>query len=157
MYTERGMKMDLYRIDVEHIGPKSIKSAIQCFLVSGNDKDVYEWIVTMSETYPKKDKFSWFSCAWAYDQEDFEDDPEESDYPLEVYDSDYNVISYDNSPRERVIRLCGDINDEDFDFTDSYYGLSRYGWVLLCPMTWEEIHLLGGFIGETLFIDPKVI
>jgi hypothetical protein len=147
--------MNLYRIDVEHIGPKSIDGAIQCFLVSGSDRDVYEWIVSRSEEYPKN-KFSRFSCAWAEDQEDFEDNPEESDYPLEVYDSDYNAVSYDKSPKERVIRLRGDINDGDFDFTDSYYGLSRYGWSFLCPMTWEAIHLLGGFIGETLFIDPKI-
>ena len=33
--------------------------------------------------------------------------------------------------KEKMIRLSGEINDEDYDFSDAYYGITLFGWSLL--------------------------
>ena len=30
-----------------------------------------------------------------------------------------------------LFEICGDINDEDYDFSDAYYGITLYGWELV--------------------------
>ena len=33
--------------------------------------------------------------------------------------------------KERILEIHGDMYDEDFDFSDAYYGITLYGWELI--------------------------
>lgn len=48
--------------------------------------------------------------------------------PIPLYDEDYNEAGEENY-MDRMLRLRGEINDEDFDgYDDLYYGLTLWGW-----------------------------
>lgn len=100
--------MKLYKIRVEHCAPKDRHESIEAFLAAENDEAVYTWI-------DKEKEYG----GWT-EQND------EGDV-LDIYDKDYNVIGQE-SYKDKIIRIKGDINDEDQNCDDSYYGLTFYGW-----------------------------
>ena len=136
--------MNLYRIDVRHAGPKSSNDAIQCFLVSGDDENVYEWLKFEGDRY-----YSDIYLSWS----DHEDDPDCSD---SVYDDEYNVIG-EESFKEQIVRLRGDINWDYFDFSDLYYGKKQYGWELLGEICQLEYAILKKLLGDSLFVDEVAV
>jgi len=100
--------MKLYKIIVLHAAPKDTHEAVECFAIAENDKIVYRNI----------DKI--FNCdCWETREE------EETVYT--IYDDDYNDIGQETE-RERRMRLRGEINDEEAEFCDAYYGITLYGW-----------------------------
>jgi hypothetical protein len=103
----------LYKINVQHVAPKDEHTSLECFLLAENDEAVYFWL-------DKEKRYG----GW----EDINDDGNE----YKIYDNtdDYNVIGTETF-KEKMIRIKGELNDEDRCFADAYYGLTFYGWELV--------------------------
>jgi len=120
--------MNLYSVNFIHYAPKDSEEGIYGYIVANDDESVYEWI--KSEPTLPQDKTLWNS--WA--------DREEVEY--DVYDDDYNVIGTETF-KEQMIRLNGEMYDEDADVDDAYYGVTHIGWSLVKEgITDSEIDVL---------------
>lgn len=117
--------MKLYKIMVEHAAPKDCWTNIECFLLAANDEAVYQWI--------NKEKL--YGC-W--------EDRNEEDGSTEIYDDDCKVIGTETY-KEKMLRLKGELFDEDRDFSDAYYGLTFYGWELIedKDLDWVTLRTVG--------------
>lgn len=108
--------MNLYKIVVAHYAPKGSHHSIKDYLLAENDEQVYNYI-DGKLNYGK----------WS----DRMESPEEDDETIfEIYDDKYNVIGTENY-KEKIIRLKGDIDDDEEDFGGAYYGITLYGWELI--------------------------
>lgn len=103
--------MNLYKILFSHSAPKETKIGIKTYLLAENEDSVYDYI----------DKEYNYEC-W----KDYEDDNELFD----IYDGCYDLIGTETF-REKIMRIRGDMNDEDYDYSDAYYGITLYGWELV--------------------------
>jgi hypothetical protein len=123
--------MNLYQIMLEHYAPKDSEKGIFTYLVANSDEEVYEWIASEKELSDGRQVFN----SWKYkDEED----------TFENYDDDYNVIG-EETFKERIIRLKGDMNDEDAELDDLYYGRTLLGWeIVKFSITDIEIAVLKG-------------
>lgn len=110
--------MNLYKILFSHTGPKDSETGIKTYVLAKNDEDVYEWIASEPDVNDDGHLFN----SW----KDKEDDEEEFD----IYDDNYNVIGTENF-KEKIIRLNGEIYDDDHDYDDAYYGITLFGWELI--------------------------
>lgn len=110
--------MNLYKITFSHTGPKSQKQGIQCYLLAENDEQVYNYI---------DEKFN--DGCW----KDMDEDEDGS--PIELYDEDGNLVGTETF-KQKILRINGEQNDEDYDYSDAYYGITLYGWELIK----ENIH-----------------
>ncbi len=110
--------MNLYSIDFRHYSPKDSEKGVYVYIVSENDESVYEWL----KSQPKITKYKtlWNSYGG------YEEDGKE----YEIYDEDYNVVGKE-SFKERMLRLHGEMYDEDAPVEDLYYGLTYIGWSLI--------------------------
>ena len=113
--------MNLYEIKFSHTAPKDSKEGIISYLLAENDEQVYEWIASE----PKIREYDLFN-SWEEINEEWEDEGRKED----IYDDDYNIIGTETF-REKMIRIKGEMNDEDYDFSDAYYGITLYGWKLV--------------------------
>lgn len=104
-------KMMLYKILFRHTAPKDTKIGIETYLLAENERDVYGYI----------DKEYNYGC-W----KDREDDGTE--FPL--YDDKSNKNRMETF-REKMMRLRGEMYDDEFDYSDAYYGITLYGWELM--------------------------
>ncbi len=100
-----GGAMNLYRIIFKHYCKKDNKEGIKTYLLANSAEDVFDYI----------DKEYTYSC---WHDKDI------------IYDDGFNKIGTETF-REKILRLHGNINDEDTDFSDLYYGLTLYGWELV--------------------------
>lgn len=107
--------MNLYKIMFEHYSPKDSMKGIITYLAANSDEAVYEWL----KSEPKLSDGTTIYNSYKYSEED--------NITFDIYDSDYNVIG-EESFKDRMIRLCGDMFDEDKELNDLYYGLTLYGW-----------------------------
>ena len=98
----------LYKIIVQHVAPKDEHTSVECFLLAEDDEAMYTWL----------DKKKVSGC-WS--------DTNEEDELYEIYDNTYKVIGSETY-KERMLRLKGEYFDENKDTSDSYYGLTFYGW-----------------------------
>lgn len=110
--------MNLYKITFGHAAPKDWAKSILGYVLADNDEQVYEYI----KSEPEINGHSAFN-GWQ--------DNEDEGNTFEVFNDQYDVIGTE-SFKEKIIRLKGEVNDEDYDFSDSYYGISLYGWELVC-------------------------
>lgn len=121
--------MNLYEIMMEHFAPKDSEKGIYTYLVANSDEEVYEWLKLEKELKDGRQIF----LSWSY---------KENEETFDIYDEDYNVIG-NESFKEKMIRIKGDINDEDVELTDLYYGRTLVGWDLVKEnITGEEIGIL---------------
>ena len=69
---------------------------------------------------------------------------------------------------EKMLRIKGEMNDEDYDYSDAYYGITLYGWELIkenVTTDFTEMINLGiisrvdeqGFGGENIYISKGFI
>ena len=100
--------MNLYRIDVEHFSQKDSHLAIETFVTAKDDESVYRWL--------DKEKNS--GCWSKRDEEDG---------LYDIYNDDLEIAGQE-SYKEKMLRLKGELNDEDRDCSDLYYGKTFYGW-----------------------------
>ena len=109
--------MNLYVIKFIHYSSKDSIEGIITYLVAKSDKDVYEWL----KTEPEIDGKSLYNSY----QEN-----EDDDEIFDIYNNDYEVIGSETF-KERMIRLHGQMYDEDTDVSDAYYGVTHYGWKII--------------------------
>jgi len=109
--------MNIYKIEFLHASPKDREEGIKCLLLAENEEQVYEWI----KSEPKIGERSLYN-GWA--------DSEEENEEFEVYNDDYDIIGKENF-KQKMIRLKGQMNDDDYDYSDAYYGITLFGWSLL--------------------------
>jgi len=114
--------MNLYRILFTHSGPKSNKSGIETYLLADNEDEVYDFV-------DKEYNYD----GWEITEKDNE--------VLEIYDDDYNVIGTE-SFKEYIKRIRGEMNDENYDYSDAYYGITLYGWECVDEDVSSEYDLL---------------
>lgn len=109
--------MNIYTIEFSHTAPKDHEQGIKCLLLAENDDRVYEWL----KSEPKIGERTLHN-GWA--------DSEEEKEEFEIYDDNYNVIGTETF-KQKMIRLKGEMNDEGYDYSDAYYGITLFGWSLL--------------------------
>lgn len=120
--------MNLYKIIIAHYAPKDCKVSIADYLLAEDDKQVYLYI---------DDNFNY--NKWTERMESPDDDGQ--DNVFDIYDGDYNVIGTETY-EEKIIRLQGDIDDDEEDFSDAYYGKTLYGWELIKEDVQEDYNQL---------------
>jgi len=103
--------MNLYKILFSHSSPKDTKIGIKTYILAKNEDEVYNYI----------DKE--FNCGGWKDKED-------EGEVFDIYDKDYKIIGTETF-REKILRLKGEMNEEDYDYSDAYYGITLYGWELI--------------------------
>lgn len=108
--------MNLYKIQVAHYAPKDSHQSIEDYLLAETDEQVYKYIDE------NLNHGKWTDKTKSLDEE------EENEF--EIYDDKYNVIGTETY-KEKIIRLKGDIDDDEEDFSDAYYGITLYGWELV--------------------------
>jgi len=109
--------MNLYAINFTHYAPKDGKEGIITYLVATDDEQVYQYIKSEPEI-----NGSGLYNSYKYNEEDNE--------TYDIYDDKFNVIGTETF-KEKMIRLKGEMNDEDADISDAYYGVTHYGWELV--------------------------
>tara|TARA_R110000744_G_scaffold7342_3_gene25310 strand:+ start:6088 stop:6468 length:381 start_codon:yes stop_codon:yes gene_type:complete len=112
--------MNLYKILFSHTAPKGSGKGIKGYLLAENDEQVYDYI-------DKKYNYeSWKDCN--------EDEDRELD---EIYDKDYNLVGTETF-KEKILRIKGQMNDEDYDYSDAYYGITLLGWEVVEENTTKD-------------------
>ncbi|KAF6620659.1 hypothetical protein HFE03_07980 [Paenibacillus sp. EKM102P] len=110
--------MNLYKIMFEHFSQKDSQNGILTYLAANSDSEVYEWL--KSEPYSE----SWGNIFNNYNYK------EKDNEVFDIYDNDFSIIDQE-SFRDRMIRLHGDMYDEEVELSDLYYGATLYGWNLV--------------------------
>lgn len=124
------MMMNLYEIMMKHYAPKDSQMGIYTYLVANSDEEVYEWLKSEQELKDGRIIFNSYQ------------DSEKDKETFEIYDNDYKVIGTETF-KERMIRLKGDLNDEDVELSDLFYGKTLLGWkVIKKSVTIEDIQTL---------------
>lgn len=119
--------MNLYSIDFVHYAPKDSEEGVYGYTVANSDEEVYEFIKSEPNI-----KGNTLYSNYKYKE----------DKTYHIYNDDYEVIG-EETFKERMIRLKGEMNDEDADVSDSYYGVTHLGWTLVKEnITEEEIQVL---------------
>lgn len=122
--------MKLYEIMIEHFARKGSEKGIYTYLVAESNEDVYEWLKLEKELKDGRQLFLPYSIE-ENESEDFI-----------IYDDKYNELGVEKY-KERIIRLQGDLNDEELDLDDLDYGRTVAGWKeVKSNITLEEISLL---------------
>lgn len=106
--------MNLYEIMFEHYSQKDSEKGIFTYLIAKSDEEVYEWIKLETEL---NDGRILYVC-WG----DYEDEK-----TFDIYDDDYNVIG-EETFKKRMVRLKGELYDEEVELSDLYYGKTLIGW-----------------------------
>lgn len=102
----------------EHFSPKDSQQGLITYLVANSSEDVYEWFKKEPQLPDGNRLFN----SYKYSEED--------NKVFELYDDKYNIIGEENF-KEKMIRLGGEMFDEDRELNDLYYGLTLYGWELV--------------------------
>ncbi|MGG1652263.1 hypothetical protein ABHN03_03950 [Paenibacillus sp. NRS-1775] len=110
--------MNLYKIMFEHFSQKDSQKGILTYLVADSDSEVYRWI----KSEPSSENWGGIFNNYKYKEEDNE--------VFDIYDNDFSCVGQE-SFRDRIIRLHGDMFDEDAELSDLYYGATLYGWILV--------------------------
>ncbi|MGG0667824.1 hypothetical protein ABE073_04760 [Lederbergia citrisecunda] len=122
--------MNLYEIMMEHYAPKDSQKGIYTYLVAECDEAVYEWL--KQEKQLKDERVIYNSYKYS----------EEDDDIFELYDDNYEVVGTETF-KERMIRLKGNLYDEEESFDDLYYGKTLLGWKTVKEeITEEEIDVM---------------
>jgi len=106
--------MNLYKIIFAHYSPKDSEEGMKCLVIANNDDEVYEFLVNEGEFPDGKSIY----CSWK-DNEEIE------------YENWFDENNKSETFKNRMIRLKGEINDDDVELNDLYYGKTQYGWELI--------------------------
>jgi len=109
---------NLYKVLFSHTAPKDQRVGIDSYVVAENAEQVYSII---DEKY---NHGSW-------------KDREEENEQFDIEDEDWNIIGSE-SFKEKIVRIEGQMNDEDYDYSDAYYGITLYGWEFVKEITEDE-------------------
>jgi hypothetical protein len=117
--------MNLYKILVGHIAPKDMHTAIACLVLAENDEQVYEFIKSQPET-----KEHTLFNNWKESEETTKEEWLEGNDWCSEEDADERT-NYGVKFKDNIISIKGELNSEDVDWSDAYYGITIYGWELL--------------------------
>lgn len=117
---------NLYSVRFKHYAPKDSAEGIIGYIIAEDAEKIYEFLKNDSEMNGIN--------IYAVVEEDPEDEDDEfesfkDDDVLEIYDSEYNLIGTETY-KEKMIRIGGQMYDEDAEVNDAYYGVTHYGWKL---------------------------
>ena len=112
--------MNLYKILFSHTAPKDSEKGIKGYLLAESDEQVYNYI----------DKE--YNCECWKDSDEDEDRE-----PIELYDYNYDVIGTETF-KEKILRIKGEMNDEDYDYSDAHYGITLLGWEVVEENTTKD-------------------
>jgi len=110
--------MNLYEIQFEHFSQKDSQRGILVYLAAKSDEHVYEWL----KSNPDLGNNNYIFTTYQDNERDGE--------IFDIYADDWSIIGTE-SFKERIIRLSGEINDDEVELTDLYYGKTLYGWKLV--------------------------
>ena len=94
---------NLYKIEFKHFAPKGSERGIKTLILANNDDEIYQYLLNDGVFYPED-----------YEDKKFEDNAGKSE-----------------TFKERMIRIKGLLNDENYEITDTYYGVTLIGWSLV--------------------------
>lgn len=114
--------MNLYKIEFIHASLKDVEYGIKCLLIANDDNSVYEWI----KSEPHIKDHTLFN-SWKESEKD----------EFNVYDDEYNIVGIE-SFKDIMLRMNGEMNDDNYDFSDAYYGITLLGWSLVMEMNLGE-------------------
>ena len=121
--------MNLYKIEFLHAAPKYIERGLKCLLIAENGELVYEWIKSQPEVSGSRLYNNWAEnekIRYKEDEDIFVDEEgDESDESF--YDEDGNPTDF----KKQMLEIKGEMNDEYYDYSDAFYGITLYGWSLL--------------------------
>ena len=116
MYGEK----KLFRVLFNHTAPKDQKVGIEEYVIANSELQVYSYIDN-----------EYIYNKWK----------DNEDKTFDVYDEEWNIIGYEKF-KEKIIRIKGEMNDEDYDYSDTYYGITLYGWEFVKDLTDIEFEAL---------------
>lgn len=115
--------MRLFKIHVKHYSPKDSHEALEGFVLAESDEAVFYFVMTKLGYHSVKDI------------------DEELSEEVNVYDADYKVVGTETK-KQHLIRHKGEMFDPDTDVSDTYYGVTHYGWEDVGPASPEEVAFL---------------
>lgn len=104
--------MKLYKVLLRHCAPKDCIEVTKLYVLADSESEILDRLDSEGEGYTYG--------AW-------KEKSEEAKEPFEIYDDNYRVIGTETY-LEKMLRLRGEFNDEDADYSDAYYGVTHYGW-----------------------------
>ncbi|MED3440304.1 hypothetical protein P4393_12635 [Bacillus subtilis] len=120
--------MNLYEIVLEHYSPKDSEQGIITYLLANSDEEVYEWL----KTSPRLSNSRKIYTPYKYNE----------DRTYEIYNDDFEVIGYEKY-KDRMIRLNGELNENDIELEDLHYGKTLIGWNMVnSDISTEQIEVL---------------
>lgn len=97
--------MRLWKIRVEHFGPKDFHAAIQGFILRETEEEVLDYVLKTLGCY----------------------DDAQLNKKVEVWDDDYENCET-ITLRESLLRSHGEIDNKNCTTEDAYYGVTFYSW-----------------------------
>ncbi|MCY7911130.1 hypothetical protein MOB65_19950 [Bacillus inaquosorum] len=120
--------MNLYEIVLEHYSPKDSEQGILTYLLANSDEEVYEWL----KTSPRLSNGRKIHTPYKYNE----------DRTYEIYNDDFKVIGCEKY-KDRMIRLNGELNENDIELEDLHYGKTLIGWNMVnSDISTEQIEVL---------------
>ena len=117
--------MKLYQLMFRHYSQKDSQEGILCYVVANSDESMYEYLRGEPTIPDDTDYGTGIYVSWMY-----KDDPENED-------------GFEEGFRERLIACGGEMFDKEEEVSDTYYGVTHYGWKCACEeITQEQIEVL---------------
>jgi hypothetical protein len=110
--------MNLYKIMFVHYSPKDSEEGIITYLVAKSNEEVYEWL----KSEPQLSNGNRLFNTYKYSEND--------NKTYEIYGDDFSVVG-EETFKDRMIRLHGEMFDEEKELDDLYYGATLHGWELI--------------------------
>ena len=129
--------MNLYAITFVHYAQRGSQEGIYTYLVAKDSEDVYDWF---NLERPTSGGYLIYSH-----HKDYENDGK----TYSLYDSNYNIIG-EESHRDKMIRLQGELYDEDLELSDLYYGKTVLGWHIISAGISKEDVIAARRIGVSI-------
>lgn len=116
--------MNIYEIIFIHYSPKDSETGIKRLLVAKNDEEVYNYI--------KEENNSMYNSWSEYEELTYNSEKDAFLYNDGSESSKYFTDNTGNpeSFKSRMLRLGGEVFDENVELEGLYYGATLYGWNL---------------------------
>lgn len=104
--------MKLHKILLRHCSQKDSVEVTKLYVLADSESDILARLDTPGGDYTYG--------AW-------QERSDEADEPCEIYDDDFKLIGTETYI-EKMLRLRGEFNDGNADYSDGYYGIKHWGW-----------------------------
>lgn len=112
----------MYKILLRHCSQKDKVEVIKTYVIANSE---YELMLRLDQQY----QFG----LWKDSNEDGD--------KFKIYNEEYEVIGTERR-FEKMLRLRGDFNDPNADYSDGYYGITHYGWSEAQEVSQEQAQVL---------------